>query len=105
MDVPAESRRLLVGGIDVIAVDRVVAEVLSINNPENAPMLRAAKRLEIDEQDLSKIEIAGERLPSVKVHGFILPELTPIGFNFIRVVKNTIKHLWLKTVGKPRLQA
>ncbi|GAX61059.1 hypothetical protein SCALIN_C17_0092 [Candidatus Scalindua japonica] len=95
---------LLVGGIDVIAVDRVVAEVLSVNNPENVPILRAAKRLGIGEQDLSKIEIAGESLPSVKVHDFILPELTPIGFNFIRVVKSTIKHLWLKTVGKPRLQ-
>ena len=90
---------LLVGGIDVIAVDRVVAELLSVN-PADAPILRAAKRLGIGEQDLSKIEIEGEDLPSVKVYDFIFPELSPIGFDFIRVVKSVIRHLWLKNVGK-----
>ena len=90
---------LLVGGIDVIAVDRVVAELLSVR-PEDVPILRAAKRLGIGEQDLSKIEIAGEDLPSVKVHDFIFPELLPIGFDFIRVIKSLIRHLWLKKVGK-----
>jgi len=90
---------LLVGGIDVIAVDRVVTELLSVC-PDDVPILRAAKRLGIGEQDLSKIEIAGEELPSVKVHDFIFPELSPIGFDFIRVVKSLIRHLWLKNVGK-----
>ena len=94
---------LLVGGIDVIAVDRVVAELLSVS-PEDVPILRAAKRLGVGEQDLSKIEIAGESLPSVKVHDFIFPELSPIGFDFIRVVKSLIKHLWFKFVSKPKLQ-
>ena len=90
---------LLVSGIDVIAVDRVVAELLSVS-PENTPILRAAKRLGIGEQDLSKIEIAGEDLSSVKVNDFIFPELVPIGFDFIRIIKSLIKHLWLKKVGK-----
>ena len=90
---------LLVGGIDIIAVDRVAAEVLSVP-PEDVPILRAAKRLGIGEQDLSKIEIAGEDLSSVKVFDFIFPELSPIGFDFIRVVKSVIRHLWLKNVGK-----
>jgi uncharacterized protein (DUF362 family) len=89
---------LVVGGIDVIAVDRVIAELLSVN-PENVPILRAAKRLGVGEQDLSKIEIAGEDLSSVKVHDFILPELSPIGFDLIRVIKSLLRHLWLKTVG------
>jgi len=90
---------LLVGGIDVIAVDRVVTELLSVR-PDDVPILRAAKRLGVGEQDLSKIEIAGEELASVKVHDFIFPELSPIGFDFIRVVKSLIRHLWLKNVGK-----
>ena len=90
---------LLVGGIDVIAVDRVVTELLSVR-PDDVPILRAAKRLGVGEQDLSKIEIAGEELASVKVHDFIFPELLPIGFDFIRVVKSLIRHLWLKNVGK-----
>jgi uncharacterized protein (DUF362 family) len=94
---------LLVGGIDVIALDRVIAEILSVN-PDDVPILRAAKRLGVGEQDLLKIEIAGEGLSSVKVHDFIFPELAPIGFDFIRVIKSLIRHLWLKTVGKPGLQ-
>jgi len=94
---------LIVGGIDVIAVDRVIAELLSVS-PENVPILRAAKRLGIGEQDLSKIEIAGEDLSSVKVHDFIFPELSPIGFDLIRVFKSTIKHLWLKKIGKAEPQ-
>jgi len=81
----------------------VVAELLSVR-PEDVPILRAAKRLGIGEQDLSKIEIAGENLSSVKVHDFILPKLSPIGFDFIRVIKSLIRHLWLKTVGKAEPQ-
>ncbi len=95
---------LFVGGVDVIAIDRVVAEILSVS-PEDVPILRAAKRLGIGEQDLSKIEIAGEDLQSVKVHDFILPELSPIGFDFIRVIKSLLRHLWLKTVGGTTPQA
>jgi uncharacterized protein (DUF362 family) len=94
---------LLVGGIDVIAVDRVVAELLSVR-PEDVPVLRAAKRLGVGEQDLSKIDIAGEELSSVKVHDFVFPELSPIGFDFIRVIKSLIRHLWLKKVGKAEPQ-
>lgn len=94
---------LIVGGIDGIAIDRVVAELLSVN-PEDVPILRAARRLRVGEQDLSKIEIAGEELSSVKPHDFILPELSPIGFDIFRVIKSVIKHLWLKSVGKPQLQ-
>ncbi len=94
---------LIVGGIDGIAIDRVVAELISVN-PENVPVLRAARRLHVGEQDLSKIEISGEELSSVKPHNFILPELSPIGFDIFRVIKSVIKHLWLKSVGKPQLQ-
>ncbi|ODS32979.1 MAG: hypothetical protein SCARUB_01918 [Candidatus Scalindua rubra] len=94
---------LVIGGIDGIAIDRVVAELLSVN-PENVPILRAARRLQVGKQDLSKIEIAGEDLSSVKPHGFILPELSPIGFDIIRVIKSVIKHLWLKSVGKAEPQ-
>lgn len=92
---------LLVGGIDVIAVDRVITEVLSVN-PDDVPILRAAKRLGVGVQDLSKIEVVGEDLVSVTVHDFIFPEQSSIGFDFIRVVKSLIRHLWLKKIGKAR---
>ncbi len=94
---------LVIGGIDGIAIDSVVAEILSVR-PEDVPVLRAAKRLGAGEQDLSNIEIAGEDLSSVKVHDFILPELSPIGFDLIRVIKSIIRHLWLKTAGRTEPQ-
>jgi uncharacterized protein (DUF362 family) len=94
---------LIIGGIDGIAIDRVVSEILSVS-PEDVPILRAAKRLGVGKQDLSKIEIAGEDISSVKAHDLILPELSPIGFNYIRVIKSLIKHLWFKTAGKAEPQ-
>ena len=90
---------LLVGAIDCIALDRVVAELLFVN-PQNVPVLRAAERLQTGEQDLSKIEIVGSELSSARVEDFILPELKPIGFDIIRVIKSIMKHQLLKLVGK-----
>ncbi len=94
---------LIVAGIDAVATDRIVAELLSVS-PENVPILRAASRLQVGEQDLSKVEIVGEELFSVKPKNFILPKLSPIGFGMIQVIKSTVKHLWLKTVGKKATQ-
>lgn len=94
---------LIIGGIDTIAIDRVVAEVIS-TDPENVPILRAASRLQIGEQDLSKIEIVGEELSSVKIHDFILPKLSSIGFNFFRAVKSVLKHLWMKYLSRAEPQ-
>ncbi|MDR4504972.1 MAG: DUF362 domain-containing protein [Candidatus Scalindua sp.] len=90
---------LLVGAIDCIALDRVVAELLFVN-PQNVPVLRAAERLQTGEQDLSRIEIVGSELSSARVEDFILPELKPIGFDIIRVIKSIMKHQLLKLVGK-----
>ncbi len=92
---------LIVGGIDGIALDRVVAELLFVN-PQEVPVLRAAERLNIGVQDLSHIKIVGEELSSVKVEDFVLPELKPIGFDILRVLKSIMKHQWLKLVGKKR---
>ena len=89
---------LIIGGIDGVAIDRVVAELLSVN-PQDVPILRAAERLQVGEQDLTKIEIAGEDISSARVEDFILPELKPIGFDIMRVMRSVIKHLWLKIFG------
>lgn len=86
---------LIFGGIDCIAIDRVVADVLNIS-PSQAPLLKAAKIHNIGEQNMSRIEIFGESPSSVKVPDFILPKLVPIGFNIFRVMKSLAKHLWMK---------
>jgi len=89
---------LIVGGIDGIAVDRIVAELLSVK-PQDVPILRAAKRLQVGEQNLDKIEIAGEDISSARVEDFVLPELKPIGFDIMRVIRSVFRHLWLKVFG------
>ncbi|MCF6147107.1 MAG: DUF362 domain-containing protein [Candidatus Kuenenia sp.] len=93
---------LLIAGEDCIAIDRVIAEVIGIP-PSHVPILQTAKLHNIGEQDLNRIEIQGESLSAVKVDDFRLPELTPVGFGFLRVVKSLFKHLWMKNFEKTAL--
>lgn len=93
---------LIFGGIDCIAIDRVLAEVLHIP-PSQVPLLKAAKEHNIGEQNMARIEIFGESLSSVKVPDFLLPKLVPIGFNIFRVLKSLAKHLWMKGFAKALL--
>ena len=90
---------LIFGGIDCIAMDRVIAEVINAQ-PSQSPLLRTAKAHNIGEQNLNNITILGESLSSAKIPDFILPKLVPIGFTTFRVMKSLAKHLWLKNFGK-----
>ena len=90
---------LIFGGIDCIAIDRVIAAVINAH-PSKVPLLKTAKAHNIGEQNLNNIEILGESLSSVKVHDFILPKLVPIGFTTFRVMKSLAKHLWMKSFSK-----
>ncbi len=89
---------LILGGIDGIAIDRVVAEILNAQ-PSQVPLLKTAKLYNIGEQNLSKIEVLGESLSDVRMNDFIFPELSPIGFTTFRVVKSLARHLWAKNFG------
>ena len=90
---------LIFGGIDCIAIDRVIAEVINAH-PSQVPLLKTAKAHNIGEQNLNNITILGESLSSAKIPDFILPKLVPIGFTTFRVMKSLAKHLWLKNFGK-----
>lgn len=90
---------LVLGGIDCVAIDRVLAEVLCVS-PSQVPLLETAKTHNIGEQNMTKIEIFGESLSSVKISDFMLPKLVPIGFNSFRVMKSLAKHLWMKSFAK-----
>jgi len=93
---------LIIGGVDCVAIDRVVAEVLGVS-PSEVPLLETAKAHKIGEHNLSKIPVHGESLPSAKIRNFELPKLIPIGFDTFRVIKSLFKHLWLKNFGKALL--
>ena len=90
---------LIVSGIDCVAIDRVMAEIINVR-PSDAPLLRTAKSHNVGVQDLDMIEILGERLESVKIKDFLLPELKPVGFSPMQVCKSVIRHLWLKKFDK-----
>ncbi len=90
---------LILGGIDCIAIDRVIAEIIDVP-PSQVPILEAAKFHNIGEQNLDRIEIFGESISSAKVSNFMLPKLSPIGFNAFRVMKSLAKHLWMKSFAK-----
>ncbi len=93
---------LIFGGADCIAIDRIVAEVFGVH-PSQVPILRTAKTHGIGEQDLNKITVLGKSLPSSKVPDFELPDLKPIGFNAMQVIRSLTKHLWLKCFSKALL--
>jgi|GEM_PF-104177 len=93
---------LIFGGIDCIALDRVIAEVIHAQSAQS-PLLKSAKTHNIGEQNLNNIEILGESLTTASVPDFILPKLVPIGFNTYRVMKSIAKHLWMKNFGKAML--
>ena len=90
---------LIFGGIDCIAIDRVIAEVINAH-PSQVPLLKTAKAHNIGEQNLNNITILGESLSSAKIPDFILPKLVPIGFTTFRVMKSLAKHLWMKSFSK-----
>ena len=90
---------LLIGGTDCIAIDRVISEILNVKH-SSVPILKTAQLHNIGEQDLSKINIVGESMSSVKIYDFVLPKLIPVGFNIFRVAKSLAKHFWLKSFAK-----
>lgn len=93
---------LILGGVDCIAIDRIVAEIINVH-PSHVPILRTAKAHGIGEQDIARIEIVGNPVSSVKTPDFVLPNLLPIGFSAKQVIKSLVKHLWLKSFGKAHI--
>ncbi len=90
---------LILGGIDCVAIDRVIAEVLN-TDPSSSPILKTAIKHDIGEHMIEKINIAGEPVDTVKIFDFVLPRLIPVGFNIRQIVKSVFKHLWLKKFSR-----
>jgi uncharacterized protein (DUF362 family) len=89
---------LLTGGVDVVALDRVHAEIVGLSD-EEFDLMNAAREIGVSETDLTRIEIVGERLADVQTTDFKFPEMMPVNFSPLRIVKSTIKHLWAKRVA------
>jgi uncharacterized protein (DUF362 family) len=89
---------LLTGGVDVVALDRVHAEIVGLPNAE-FDLMNAARELGIGETNLSEMKILGERLVGVRVSDFQFPVMILVTFSPFRILRSTIKHLWAKRVA------
>ena len=89
---------ILTGGTDVVAMDRVHAEIIGLPDTQ-FDLMNAAREIGVGETDLKEIEILGELLPEVRVYDFQLPRLAPVNFSPFRIAKSTLKHLWAKRVA------
>ena len=88
---------VLTGGMDVVALDRVHADLIGLPDAQ-FDLMNAARELRVGETDLEKIEILGERLSEVRVSDFQFPDPVPVNFSPFRIAKSTLKHLWAKRV-------
>lgn len=89
---------ILTGGVDVVALDRVHAEIVGLPDAD-FDLMNAARELGIGETNLSEIKILGEPLAGVQASNFRFPVMMPVTFSPFRIVKSTIKHLWAKRVA------
>jgi len=83
---------LIFSGIDCVAIDAVIGQVLGIR-PDDLYTTRVAKQRGIGKTDLKDIEILGESLEEIKIKGFRLPETHDIGFRIPRPLSNSVKNL------------
>lgn len=89
---------ILTGGVEVVALDRVHAEIIGLPDGQ-FDLMNAAREIGIGETDLTNVEILGERLIDVQVSDFDFPTMIPVNFSPFRIAKSTLKHLWAKRVA------
>jgi uncharacterized protein (DUF362 family) len=86
---------------DIFALDRAIAEILSIA-PQQIPTLAAAIRLGLCSENISDIEIVGTTIDRLRIHDWQLPtEIMPIDFGLPRIMRSTFKHLYIKFIKEP----
>ena len=82
---------LLAAAADVVALDRVVIELLGVD-PAMVPYMEAARQMEFGCPDLGRIRIVGQPLDSMRAGVYVrIAELTPIRFTLPRVIRSVFK--------------
>jgi uncharacterized protein (DUF362 family) len=88
----------LIGGIDPIACEMVCCRLVGLE-PEQLPIIQAAKQAGFGCPDLGRIEILGDALPTTPCPGFELAEMTPVKFSFGRVCRSIGQQILLLARG------
>jgi len=91
---------LIACGANPVAIDTALLSVLGIN-PAQSPLRQAACRAGIRGTDPAGLEFPLARPAELGVRGFLVPEsLSPIRFNPLRFVHNSMKRLQLRVLGR-----
>ncbi|MBW4700176.1 MAG: DUF362 domain-containing protein [Aphanocapsa lilacina HA4352-LM1] len=92
---------LLGASADVFAIDRVFCALLGVD-PEQVPVLCAARALGVIPEGLTGIRLDGPPLEQLRCPDWRLPEtMMPIDFGLPRVMRSTMKHLWIRFLKEP----
>ncbi|MGC9330198.1 MAG: DUF362 domain-containing protein, partial [Candidatus Hinthialibacter sp.] len=87
---------LILAGVDGIAVDCVLASLLSVDIQKNF-VLRKAHELGFPGADLQAVTLRGESIEKAAFPSIEFPELTPIGFSIPHLIKGMMKYLAHRT--------
>jgi len=97
-----EPRRLnlLAASADVFALDRAIVEVLNVD-PAIVPTVAASQRLGLC-SDLNAIHFPQRHPAELRLTDWQLPEhLVPIDFGLPRVLRSSLKHLYIRFIKEP----
>ncbi len=91
-------RGLLFGGIDPVAVDRVILH-LTGKMADFTPLMKYASKYKFGSSDLAKISLLGDL--DANMQDFKFPEkVIDVSFSLKRAMKSVLKQFWLKIQGK-----
>jgi uncharacterized protein (DUF362 family) len=86
----------LLSGTDPLALEVICSKLVNIN-PENLPIIKTAKKMQLNCPDANSIKILGDSLPQNPCMDFELPRLIPIRFSLPHVCKSICKQIFLLT--------
>jgi uncharacterized protein (DUF362 family) len=82
----------ILGGTDPLALEVICAKLVNIN-PENLPIIKTAKKMQLNTPETDSIKILGDSLPQSPCMDFELPRLIPIRFSLPHVCKSICKQV------------
>lgn len=88
---------LILSGVDAIAVDRVITEIVGMDWNDHF-VIRKAAALGFPSANLEAISISGVSIQEAKIPSFQFAELTPIGFSVPHLIKGISKYI-LQRIG------
>jgi uncharacterized protein (DUF362 family) len=85
----------LIGGTDPVACETLCCKLVDIE-PEDLPIIRAARQADFGCSDPDRIRVVGDSLPET-YRDFELPRLIPIRFSLVHVCKSICKQILMLT--------